>query len=362
MKSFRLVLFAAFSLLLLSMTGCSYEDFVGIKNLSTYGEKIDDLIVLIGGIAVPGFLITVTVLIFAVMSFTRKKGKSEYDNGISGKVARNILIFDAIIFFLDLIILYGNVGAWNRIEGQIVKTPSEIIPSGIKKEDVVKEKGWYLPVSKDGNATEPTHYKADEVLEIKVVARQFLFQFTYPGKDNELGTDDDFTIDNILRIPAGKKIVVDITTPNNDVVHSFYLKQVRVKQDCIPGRSIRRWFEIDPKRVENSIEGLGSKVWDVEIDQERLEGDVYYNAVGLAQLRKDVHNKGDADGKIKKQIADGVAKAKAVYKEYHLGARLSEIACAELCGEGHYRMNAWMVIDPKDKFDAWYKKAIEENS
>lgn len=349
MRSFRLILFFAFSLVLLSMTGCSYEDFVGIKNLSTYGEKIDDLIVLIAGVAVPGFLITVTVIIFAAMSFTRKKGKADHDPGISGKVARNVLIFDAIIFFLDLIILYGNVGAWNRIEGVIEK---------VEKDGV---KGWYLPVSKDEKVTEQTFYTSDEVLEIKVVARQFLFQFTYPGKDNELGTEDDFTIDNIFRIPAGKKIVVDITTPNNDVVHSFYLKQVRLKQDCIPGRSIRRWFEIDPKRVEGASEH-GAKVWETTISQDKLESDVYYNALVLAGLRKEVHNKGDADGSIRKQIDAGVAKAKAVYKEYHLGARLSEIACAEICGQDHYRMNAWMVIDPKEKFDAWYKEQIEENS
>ena len=31
-----------------------------------------------------------------------------------------------------------------------------------------------------------------------------------------------------------------------------------------------------------------------------------------------------------------------------------QIACAELCGLGHYRMRARVVVHEADEFDSWY--------
>ena len=37
-----------------------------------------------------------------------------------------------------------------------------------------------------------------------------------------------------------------------------------------------------------------------------------------------------------------------------------EIACAELCGLGHYRMRGYLVVEPQEAFDAWLVQARAE--
>jgi len=96
---------------------------------------------------------------------------------------------------------------------------------------------------------------------VRVVAQQFAWNVHYPGADgkfgrsdptliapdNPLGLDrsdpagkDDVTTINELYFPVGKPVLVQLTSM--DVVHSFSLPQMRVKQDAIPGMMIPVWF------------------------------------------------------------------------------------------------------------------------
>ncbi len=81
----------------------------------------------------------------------------------------------------------------------------------------------------------------DDALTLGVTAKQFEWNVTYPGADMELGTPDDFTIRNQFHIPAYRKVVVRLES--EDVLHSFFLPQLRVKQDAVPGMTIPIWFE-----------------------------------------------------------------------------------------------------------------------
>ena len=96
---------------------------------------------------------------------------------------------------------------------------------------------------------------------VRVVAEQFAWNVHYPGADgqfgrarpdlmsadNPLGIDrtdpaskDDITTINQLNFPIGKPVIVHLSS--KDVIHSFSLIQMRVKQDTIPGESIPLWF------------------------------------------------------------------------------------------------------------------------
>jgi len=75
---------------------------------------------------------------------------------------------------------------------------------------------------------------------LAVHAKQFEWWITYPGLDGKLGDDDDFKIRNKLYVPAGRPIVLTLTS--EDVIHSFYVPQFRVRQDVVPGMEIRVWF------------------------------------------------------------------------------------------------------------------------
>ncbi len=98
-------------------------------------------------------------------------------------------------------------------------------------------------------------------LEVRVVAEQFAWNIHYPGPDgvfgrtaatlvsasNPVGIDrddaaarDDIGLLNILTLPLGRTIVVQLSS--RDVVHSFTLNEMRVKQDAVPGMTARVWF------------------------------------------------------------------------------------------------------------------------
>jgi cytochrome c oxidase subunit 2 len=76
---------------------------------------------------------------------------------------------------------------------------------------------------------------------IRIHAKQFEWQVTYPGPDGQIGTGDDFTVRNQLHVPVGRPVVVELTS--EDVIHSFFVPVFRVKQDAVPGLTIRVWFQ-----------------------------------------------------------------------------------------------------------------------
>lgn len=103
-------------------------------------------------------------------------------------------------------------------------------------------------------------------LEIHVAAEQFAWQVHYPGPDgrfgatdsarispsNPVGIDrasahagDDIGLTNVLVLPLGRTVVVQLTS--RDVIHSFTLPEMRVKQDATPGFTARTWFT--PRKI-----------------------------------------------------------------------------------------------------------------
>lgn len=75
---------------------------------------------------------------------------------------------------------------------------------------------------------------------VEVKARQFEWRLRYAGEDNKLYTEDDqFTV-NELVIPVNETIIVDLKS--EDVLHSFFIPAMRVKQDAVPGMKIPVWF------------------------------------------------------------------------------------------------------------------------
>jgi cytochrome c oxidase subunit 2 len=96
---------------------------------------------------------------------------------------------------------------------------------------------------------------------VRVTAEQFAWNIHYPGNDrqfgrrdpslvapdNPLGLDrndplakDDITTINQLNLPVDRPVIVHLTS--KDVIHSFGLPDMRVKQDAIPGMTFPVWW------------------------------------------------------------------------------------------------------------------------
>jgi cytochrome c oxidase subunit 2 len=126
---------------------------------------------------------------------------------------------------------------------------------------------------------------------VRVVAEQFAWNVHYPGPDgafgrtdlrlvgpeNPLGLDrsdpaakDDITTINQLNLPVGKPALVFLSS--KDVVHSFGLPQMRVKQDAIPGIVQPVWFT-----------PTGTGTWDIACSQ--LCGLAHYRMRGIYTIQ-----------------------------------------------------------------------------
>jgi cytochrome c oxidase subunit 2 len=92
---------------------------------------------------------------------------------------------------------------------------------------------WVIMKDKDSVPT--------DAYRIGVMGKQFEWQMTYPGADGKLGTDDDFTVRNQLHVTVNQPIAVELTA--EDVIHSFFVPEFRVKQDAVPGMNIVAWFQ-----------------------------------------------------------------------------------------------------------------------
>jgi cytochrome c oxidase subunit II len=76
---------------------------------------------------------------------------------------------------------------------------------------------------------------------IQVTAQQFNWSVLYPGPDGQFNTADDKQTENEIHVPIGKPIRVILKS--KDVIHSFFLPNLRFKQDAVPGREILAWFQ-----------------------------------------------------------------------------------------------------------------------
>jgi cytochrome c oxidase subunit 2 len=104
-----------------------------------------------------------------------------------------------------------------------------------------------------------------DALRIDVLSKQFAWSFRYPGPDGKFGRLDirqindaggnPFGIDekdaagkdditnSSLRVPAGRPILLNLRS--RDVIHNFFVRELRVKQDLVPGMEIPLRFRAD---------------------------------------------------------------------------------------------------------------------
>ena len=189
---------------------------------------------------------------------------------------------------------------------------SSVLEAAVAVIEIVILFGFAFPIWAERVNEVPDTRDAETV---RVIAQQYAWNIHYPGpdgrfgatridlvdeQDNPIGLDrssefaeDDFTTINQLHIPVNRKIRVDLSS--KDVIHNFKLPELRVSQDAIPGMVIP----------------------------------VHFTATSTSEefLKTTVGTKREGKG--------------------------LEIACAQLCGLGHYRMKGYVTIHEEDDYQAW---------
>ena len=165
------------------------------------------------------------------------------------------------------------------------------------------------------------HAESEDTVQVRVVGEQFAWNVQYPGADgvfgtykaelvdaasNPLGLDkaDPFSRDDILslnqlHLPVDRPVTIRLTT--KDVIHSFSLPVMRVKQDAIPGMEIPVHFTpnmVTPEEARFPGCAAGKTCW--------------------------------------------------------------EIGCAQLCGLGHYRMRGFLTVHSAEGFADWMTEQVAE--
>jgi len=243
------------------------EEFLNLPiNISKHGAQIDYMLGLIHWLMLVLFVGWGVFFIYTLIRFRKSKNPKANYKGVTSKFSQYIEVL--VIVVESVLLVVFAIPVWAEV---MTEHPDE-----------------------------------DAAVVINVVAQQFAWNFHYPGPDgvfgkrdinlideetNPLGIDrddpsavDDITTLNQLFIPVDKPILLNLSS--KDVIHSFSLNEMRVKQDVIPGMSIRVSFEATQ---------TGSY----------------------------------------------------------------EIACAQLCGIGHYRMRGFYTIQTEDEFSDWLQEQAD---
>lgn len=169
----------------------------------------------------------------------------------------------------------------------------------------------------------------EEVMEIEAMGQQFAWLIRYPGPDGKLGersyktisstnpfgqnwedkaNHDDFH-PNELYFPVNKKVRVRITA--KDVLHNFDIPHFRVKMDALPG--MPTYFVFTPTITTEEY-------------RQRLKEYPEYH---------ELEDPSDPSSPKMWEAFD------------------YELACAELCGKGHYSMRKVVKVVTQEEYDAW---------
>jgi len=139
-------------------------------------------------------------------------------------------------------------------------------------------------------------------VHVEVTGMQFAWYFRYPGPDGKFGVtkpeledasaggeaalgmdpkdtaSKDDVVSGVMVVPVDREI--EVILRSHDVIHSFFVPQMRFKQDAVPGLAIH----------------------------------MHFTPIQTGEF---------------------------------------EIACAELCGLGHYKMHGFVKVVSQEEFDKW---------
>ncbi len=302
-------------------------------DISTHGYLVDRLIDFLHYFMVVLFVVWGIFMVYCFIRFRQRPGHTATYQPAKGTLSKFGEVFIVII---EAILLIGfTMPVWANIKDK-AKFPSK-----------------------------------EDALVVRVVAQQFAWNVHYAGPDgkfgptdiklideteNAIGLDrshpdakDDITTINVMHAVVGQPLIVRLTS--KDVIHSFWIPMLRVKQDVIPGMEISIWFE--PAQPSAAVRPAMARL--VQLPAESGDDEHFILAMIKQQLMKD--------------YGDNLPEGSAIDEEALAALRLAgiteievgptnpiEIHCAQLCGLNHYTMRGFFTVETKAEFDKWMEQ------
>ncbi len=261
------------------------------ENVSTFGGAVDNLFYMILGLTAVFFVLTEVVLVYAMWRFAYRPGeKAQYSHGNH----RLEVVWTAIPAVLLLVIAFSQLGVWERMKYQ-ARMPAPDLTISV----LARQWEWRMRYPED-----PARFFYAETGGIDEGAKKRAARAW--AENPEI---DDIHVPNEIHVWKGANVKLYLRT--QDVLHSFTLPNLRLKQDTLPGKTIPMWFQANKHNCR----------FDVKKDKE-----------GKPVGGELVPFGGKQDA--------------------------WEIACQELCGGRHYAMRGRLYVhEDRASYDAWLGQA-----
>lgn len=173
------------------------------ENISSFGRDIDSIMYLIYYVVGAWLILAEGLLLYFVVRYRKSAHPvASGQNGKSRMALAWVLVPVLLVFICDVGIDAHGSEAWQNVKIDLPQKPD---------------------------------------LLIRIEGRQFAWNFRNAGTDGILDTSDDIVSNGQLHVPVGKTVKFELIS--KDVVHSFWVPNLRLKQDAVPGRLINGWFD-----------------------------------------------------------------------------------------------------------------------
>lgn len=194
------------------------------EQVSEQAPLVDNFFNVMMTIGTALFLVVEGAILIAVIRFRHRKGDDTDATPIKGNLPLEafwtaipaILVIGLGIYSVQV---YEDMGGFEVASHHMMTKGDSAIaaPIAADTEGMIAE-------SEYGFGASPERVGKDAELVVNVTGLQFAWLFNYPDNDIDAGE---------LHVPVGKDVLLNISAM--DVIHSFWVPQLRLKQDAIPG-------------------------------------------------------------------------------------------------------------------------------
>jgi cytochrome c oxidase subunit 2 len=195
--------------------------------VSTFGGEADNLFYVILWVTAFFFVLTEGILLYNMWRSASETppAKAPFVHGNH----RLELVWTLVPAVLLVLLAVVQISAWARIK-YASKMPK---PDGVTQQLVVSARQW------EWRVRYPNVAETEAMRNDPKQAEAYWRVAAYPYEDEK--QSDEVHVANEVHCWKGNKVLIHLRT--RDVLHSFFIPILRLKQDAVPGKSIQVWFE-----------------------------------------------------------------------------------------------------------------------